>query len=307
MHLLGCVLNPIAPTALSNGDIAAALDRCADLLEAQHADVHRVRAYRTAARSVRSYPQSVAGVAHSGGREALDALYGVGKSIAAAIEQLVRTGRWAMLERLEGEVPPEQVLMAVPGIGEELAARIHAELGVETLEALEQAAHDGRLARLDGFGPRRSQAVQQALAAMLSHHPGLAPHAPDDAAESSVPTVAALLEIDARYRNLAEQGVLPRIAPRRFNPGALAWLPILHGEVEGFHVHALFSNTALAHHVHRTHSWVIIHHDRDGITGQHTVVTELHGPLQGRRVVRGRELECAEYYGSPPAPRSPAP
>jgi hypothetical protein len=63
-------------------------------------------------------------------------------------------------------------------------------------------------------------------------------------------------------------------------------------------MHALFSNTALAHQLHRTHSWVIIYHDRDGTTGQHTVVTELHGPLQGRRVVRGRELECAEYYAA---------
>jgi DNA polymerase (family 10) len=61
-------------------------------------------------------------------------------------------------------------------------------------------------------------------------------------------------------------------------------------------VHVMFSNTALAHKLERTHDWVIVYHDRDGYTGQHTLVTEQHGPLRGRRVVRGRELECAAYY-----------
>lgn len=286
--------------ALANSEIAAALERCADLLEVQQADPHRVRAYRAAAHSVRSFPGSVAGVARSGGREALDRLYGVGKSIAAAIEQLVQTGRWSMLERLEGAVSPEQLFVTVPGIGEELAARIHDRLGIDTLQALELAAHDGQLERVPGFGPRRTRAVQHALASMLSRGarvlPGDRTEPTEELTSPAAPSVEALLEIDARYRNLAEQGALPRIAPRRFNPGGVAWLPILHDEAEGFHVHALFSNTALAHQLRRTHDWVIIYHDRDGSTGQHTVVTEQHGPLRGRRVVRGRESESADYY-----------
>ena len=280
---------------MTNADIAAALARCADLLEVQHADARRVRAYRIAAHSVRTFPSDVAALAMREGRQALDAaLYGVGKSIAAAIEQLVRTGRWAMLERLEGAVSCEEIFMSLPGIGHELASRIHERLGVETLEALEQAAHDGRLDQVEGFGPRRARAVRDAMAALFSH-PGrsrtaTAAQAPD------APSVAALLDVDAHYRNLADQGTLPRIVPRRFNPRGTRSLPILHDEVEGFHVHALFSNSALAHKVKRTQDWVIVHHDRDGIAGQHTVVTEQHGPLEGRRVVRGREVESAEYY-----------
>ena len=283
---------------MSNSDIGAALERCADLLEAQHGDPHRVRAYRAAAHSVRSFPGSVVSLASSGGCKALEGLYGVGKSIAAAIEQLVRTGRWAMLERLEGAVSPEQLFMTVPGIGRELACHIHEQLGIDTLEALEQAAHDGRLARVEGFGPRRNSAVQLALASMLAHtaRPSVAPDQSAGEQPAAAPSVEALLEIDARYRNLAEQGALPRLVPRRFNPAGAAWLPILHDEIEGFHVHVLFSNTARAHELKRTHDWVVIYHDRDGITGQHTVVTERHGPLQGRRVVRGREPESAEHY-----------
>lgn len=283
---------------MTNADIAAALTRCADLLEIQHADAHRVSAYRIAAHSVRTYPGDVAELALRQGREALDAaLYGVGKSIAAAIEQLVRTGRWAMLERLEGAVSCEEIFMTLPGIGHELASRIHEQLGVETLEALEQAAHDGRLEGVEGMGPRRARAVRDALAVVFSR-PSHSPAPGDDASEKppDAPSVEALLELDAHYRNLAQQGKLPRIVPRRFNPSGTTSLPILHDEVEGFHVHAMFSNSALAHKVKRTHDWVIIHHDREGVTGRHTVVTELHGPLEGRRVVRGRELESSQHY-----------
>ncbi|HET8936178.1 MAG TPA: hypothetical protein VFN67_22190, partial [Polyangiales bacterium] len=172
------------------------------------------------------------------------------------------------------------------------ASRIHEQLGVETLEALEPAAHDGRPERVEGFGPRRARAVQDALAAVFSRSGSTRARTqtPDS------PSVEALLELDAHYRNLEGQGALPRIVPRRFNPTGSHSLAILHDEVEGFHVHASFSNGALAHKVKRTHDWVVIYRDRDGVTGQHTVVTEQHGPLAGRRVVRGRELETSQYY-----------
>jgi len=108
------------------------------------------------------------------------------------------------------------------------------------------------------------------------------------------PDVATLLAIDADYREGAAQDSLRRIAPRRFNPEGEAWLPILHAEKEGWHVTALFSNTARAHKLGRTHDWVVLFYERNGDEGQCTVVTETHGPLAGRRVVRGRESECAK-------------
>ena len=72
-------------------------------------------------------------------------------------------GRWRWLERLQGELDPESLLATVAGIGPGLAACIHQELGIETLEDLEVAAHDGRLARVDGFGPKRVQSVIDSL------------------------------------------------------------------------------------------------------------------------------------------------
>ena len=126
-----------------------------------------MRAYRRGAERVRATPQPVAELYARGGVAALDGLPEIGRSLASVIAELVRTGRSSLLERLEGQVSPEDRFTTVAGIGEELAKRVHAELGLESLEELELAAHDGRLARVPGFGPRRVLAVQQSLAGIL--------------------------------------------------------------------------------------------------------------------------------------------
>ena len=72
-----------------------------------------------------------------------------------------------MLARLEGQVSPEDLFTTVPGLGEEIARRIHTRLGIETLEELELAAHDGRLEALPGFGRRRTHDLRETLTGML--------------------------------------------------------------------------------------------------------------------------------------------
>jgi DNA polymerase (family 10) len=142
------------------------------------------------------------------------------------------------------------------------------------------------------------------LAARLSR--ALRRHAlANDAAASSepaleLPDVATLLDVDQAYRERSAHGTLHRIAPPRFNPRAGDWLPILHAEHGGWHLTALFSNSARAHERHKTRDWVVIYYARDGRDGQCTVVTEWHGSLEGRRVVRGREGECSLHYCPPP-------
>jgi hypothetical protein len=291
---------------VTNADIADALERVAELLEAQDANRYRVRAYRAAAETIRRHPVALAEILEEGGVEAVDALPTIGSTMAAHVAELVHRGGLSLLDRLEGEVSPERLLATVPGIGPELAARIHETLAVETLEDLEVAAHDGRLAEVRGFGPRRAQAVRDALAGILgrsARHRARrrAWQASDEASRAgSVPVprpeIATLLDLDAEYRERAEAGSLRRIAPRRFNPAHEAWLPVLHVERKGWDMTALFSNTARAHELGRTHDWVVIYYGRDGDEGQCTVVTETHGPQEGRRVVRGREPECAAFY-----------
>ena len=285
-----------------NDEIADVLERVADLLEVQDASAFRVRAYRFAAESVRHAQRSIAALCVEEGLRGLVDLPGIGESIASSIREYVSTGRLGMLERLEGEVSPEDLLATVPGLGEQLARRIHDELGIETLEDLELAAHDGRLELVRGFSRRRVQAIRDTLAGMLSRSARRRARkvrmADEEAAEAAPdePSIATLLAIDAEYRSAAHRGALRTIAPRRFNPTKEAWLPVLHAERDGWSFTALFSNTARAHELGMTHDWVVVYYERDGHENQCTVVTERRGDLGGRRVVRGREDDCRRHY-----------
>lgn len=287
----------------SNAEAARLFERIAELLEAQDASVFRVRAYRNAAASLRSLDRPVSGIYQAGGRSALEDIPAVGRGLASAIAEYLTTGRLGLLERLEGQIAPEDLFVTVPGIGEKLAHRIHDELGIETLEELELAAHDGRLAGIPGIGERRVRSVREVLASRLSRSVRRASRAtpyrrlaPDDQPPEP-PTVSEILEVDETYRRNAAAGRLRRIAPRRFNPSGEAWLPVLHLDRGERSFQALFSNTALAHRLGRTRDWVVVYCQRDGHEQQFTIVTESQGPLRGKRVIRGREAECFEFYG----------
>lgn len=273
---------------MTNLRIAETFDRVASLLEQQGASPHRVRAWRAGASGVREHPREMADVFRDHGRVGLEAVAGIGPRLSAVIIELVKSGHCGALDRLSGD--GYHTLERVPGLGPELAERIHRALGIETLEELETAAHDGRLATVAGFGPRRIAAVRDVLATRLART-----RTPPPA--RSRPSVELLLEIDRRYREADAAGELPRIAPRRFNPAHEAWLPILHLDREGWAFTALYSNTELAHRLERTHDWVVVYyHVPHGADEQATIVTERGGRLRGHRVVRGREAECERYY-----------
>jgi hypothetical protein len=260
-----------------------------------------VSAYRRAAETVAGLDEDVAALLERQGIEGLDALPGIGSVLAQAIAQMVRTGRWAQLERLRGAVAPEQLFQSIPGLGPGLARRIHEHLDVDTLEGLELAAHDGRLEQVPGIGPRRAAMLRATLAGMLART------RPARRQRALEPPVDLLLDVDREYREKAARGALPKIAPRRFNPSGAAWLPILHTERGEWRFTALFSNTALAHELGRVDDWVVIYfHQDSGPEGQRTVVTESRGPLAGRRVVRGREAECAAQLHRTPNRKPPS-
>ncbi|KPK18146.1 MAG: DNA-binding protein [Betaproteobacteria bacterium] len=279
-----------------NAQIADLLRETAQLLEAQGANPFRVSAYRNAAAEIARLPESVRGIFDERGVAGLEALPHVGRGIAAAIAEMLITGRWSQLERLRGTVDAVQLFRTVPGIGPGLAERIHDELHLDTLEALEVAANDGRLEAVAGVGPRRAAAIRAALENMLRRKRVPMPVAP---APARGPEIVLLLEVDRDYRDKADAGKLPTIAPRRLNPEGKSWLPVLHAHHGGWHFTALYSNTAQAHRLGKVRDWVVIYfYDHDHAEGQHTVVTETRGPLAGRRVVRGREPECKEHYAA---------
>lgn len=284
----------------NNREIADTLDNIADLLEAQEANPHRVRAYRNGAQRLRTLDKSAAKIVHSGDGQALEELPDIGQGLARVITRFVETGHSTLLERLRGEVSPERLFRQVPGIGETLAERIAGELHIQTLAELEQAAHDGRLAQVPGFGRKRIRTVQVSLAGMLSRtaYRRVQTRTAGGEREDQIkqPPVSLLLEIDAEYRRKADAKELPTIAPKRFNPQGESWLPIMHTNRQGYDFTILFSNTARAHELGKTHEWVVIYYERNGQEDQATVVTASRGRLEGKRIVRGREAECERYY-----------
>lgn len=277
----------------ANAAVSAKLSEMADLLVRQHADAYRVAAYRRAARTVAELETSIEDLVRERGPAGLVELPGIGRGIGAAIVEMVTSGRWAALERLTGTLEPEQLFQTVPGIGPDLAARIHDTLHVDTLEALELAVHDGQLERVPGIGARRAAAIQAGLTTRLgSRHVRLS-H------QRQVPPVSLLLDVDLEYRLRAAAGGLRTIAPKRFNPSGESWLPVLHTRRESWEFTALFSNTQKAHELRRTRDWVVLYFHHEGEPeAQCTIVTETRGPLAGQRVVRGREGDCIAHYAA---------
>ena len=274
-----------------NHQIAGRLREMADILEQQDANPFRIAAYQKAADTVGGYPVDLGSVLEREGIDGLVGIPSIGRGIAAAIQEIITTARWAQLERLRGTLEPDQLFQIVPGIGPKLAHRIHDELDIDTLEALELAAFDGRLKQVEGISERRLAAITPALAAMLGRRRQRLEQ------PSTAISIMRLLELDGTYRRKAASGELPLIAPKRFNPHGKAWLPIMHATREELHFTVMFSNTALAHKLKRNFDWVVIYYyEHDHREGQYTVVTESRGDLIGQRVVRGREDECRTYY-----------
>jgi hypothetical protein len=245
-----------------------------------------VQAYRRAAALLRGLPEPVEAILRREGLAGVDRLPGIGPALARMIGEYASSGRLPLLDQLRGAHDPVALLRSVPAIGARLARRLHDELGIDSLEELEYAAHDGRLAKFDGIGPKRLASIRESLASRLDRR------RPTERWSSERPPAADLLGVDREYRSRAAAGTLRKITPRRFNPHRQAWLPVLHVRKDGWDYTALYSNTGRAHELGKTRDWVVIYYESDGMAGQCTVVTQAFAPLKGKRVVRGRETEC---------------
>ena len=147
-----------------NEQAAEIFRECAGILQHQAANPFRVNAYVRAANVLDSLQDDVRELLDREGIDGLVKLPGIGKGLAAAIDEIARTGRLSQLDRLRGEASPETLFQTLPGVGRKLAEDIHETLHVDTLEALENAAHDGSLLTVPGIGDARAgtAASQQA-------------------------------------------------------------------------------------------------------------------------------------------------
>jgi DNA polymerase (family 10) len=157
-------LMAVADSDLSNAAIADALAELGDLYELDGAIVHRVLAYRTAAKAVREASVSVAGLAREGRASELP---GVGKTLREKILALVQTGAIPAAEKLRAKFPPGVIAITrLPGLGAKRARLLHSELGIDSLPALREAALAQRLRTVRGLGPKLEVSVLAALDAL---------------------------------------------------------------------------------------------------------------------------------------------
>ncbi len=148
----------------TNLQIAEALDELGDLYELDGAIIHRVVAYRNAARAVRDAPSSVAGLVRAG--RASD-LSGVGATLAQKLGDLVETGDIPAAVKLRAKFPAGLVAMTrIPGLGPKRARLLFDELGIDSPAALKRAAEAQRLRGVKGFGPKAEANILSGLAAL---------------------------------------------------------------------------------------------------------------------------------------------
>jgi DNA polymerase (family 10) len=147
----------------TNTEIAAALDELGDLYELDGAIVHRVVAYRTAAKAIRDAPVSVTALARQG--RAIE-LAGVGRTIQEKVVALADTGEIPAAVRLRAKFPPGLIeITHLPGLGPKRARRLFEELGIDSLEALKAAAEGHRIRDLKGFGPKAEESILERVSA----------------------------------------------------------------------------------------------------------------------------------------------
>src|SRR5919198_4331960 len=147
----------------SNATIAALFDELGDLYELDGAVVHRVVAYRNAAKSVREAPRSVASMALDG---KVTQLPGIGRTLEEKIIALIETGSIPAIEKLRAKFPPGLIaLPRLPGLGPKRARKLFDELGIDSLDALQAAAEAHQLRDVRGFGEKFEETVLASLAA----------------------------------------------------------------------------------------------------------------------------------------------
>jgi DNA polymerase (family 10) len=161
------------PAELSNAAIADALEELGDLYELDGAIVHRVLAYRSAARSVRDASVSVATLAREGRASELP---GIGATLQEKILALVSTGSIPAAERLRAKFPASLVTIThLPGLGAKRARLLYDELGIDSLQSLRVAAESQRLRGVRGLGPKFEASVLAALERLGDQEPARAP------------------------------------------------------------------------------------------------------------------------------------
>jgi len=145
-----------------NDEVADLLEEFADLLEAQDVE-YKPRAYRDAAENIRELSVAIEGLA-ADGQDAVAGIDGVGDAISSKVVEYFETGEIEELEQLRAELPVEMdALTRVEGVGPKTVGTLYEELGIQTLDDLEEAAEAGEIRDLYGFGAKTEQNILEGI------------------------------------------------------------------------------------------------------------------------------------------------
>ncbi len=157
----------------TNSQIAAALDELGDLYELDGAIVHRVVAYRNAAKAVRDASTSIAALTRAG---RVTELPGIGATLETKLVALIEQGDIPQAVGLREKFPAGLLEMTrLPGLGPKRARRLYEEMGIDSLDALATAARQQRIRDLKGFGARAEEKLLEAVERALTEDGGIAP------------------------------------------------------------------------------------------------------------------------------------
>jgi len=151
----------MAQRTMGNASIAQVFSNIADLLDIKGEEWYRVRAYRQAAEAVAHYPEEMSALSEEG---RLEEIPGVGKAIAAKVDEMLHTGRLEFYERLQSEIPDGVLsLLGIPGVGPRTVSLLYNELGLVSIPDVETAARQHRLRRLKGLGAKSEERILQGI------------------------------------------------------------------------------------------------------------------------------------------------
>src|SRR5256885_6378826 len=148
---------------MQNPDIARLFDEVADLLEIQDANPFRVRAYRSAAGTIRDFPEPIADLVRAGTKDLTD-IPGIGDDLAEKITDIVTTGELPLRKQLGSKLPAGLLdLLRIPGLGPKRVKLLYKKLKVKSAADLATALAKGRIQKLKGFGPKMEEKIRAGL------------------------------------------------------------------------------------------------------------------------------------------------
>ena len=146
---------------MENIDIARIFDDIADILELKGENRFRIRSYRRAARVIHDMPEEARTLIAEG---RITEVQGIGKGLAEKIEDIIKTGTTEFYEEIKQDAFFHLAeLLNIPGIGPKLAVKLNRELGVETVDDLEEAAVKGKLHSLEGMGEKIEEKILKGI------------------------------------------------------------------------------------------------------------------------------------------------